>query len=118
MAKSKRSAPGERRGRGDASEQHPDGASEPTTFEAALEQLEGTVAKLEEGEMPLEEALELFESGVQLSRHCATTLEAAERRIEILVADRNGDGDPAAVPFEADDTDDTDDTPHLAESED
>jgi exodeoxyribonuclease VII small subunit len=38
--------------------------------------------------MPLEEALELFESGVKLSRQCQSTLDAAERRVEILVADR------------------------------
>lgn len=62
----------------------PDGLS----FEAALTQLETTVGRLEEGEMPLEEALELFETGVKLSRQCTATLEAAEKRIEILVADR------------------------------
>ena len=62
--------------------------AEDLSFEGALEQLETTVGRLEEGEMPLEEALELFEKGVHLSRKCTTTLEAAERRIEILVADR------------------------------
>ena len=41
--------------------------------------------------MPLEEALELFETGVALSRKCTATLEAAEKRIEILVANRDGD---------------------------
>ena len=39
---------------------------------------------LEEGDLPLEKSLELFERGVQLSRFCHTKLEAAERRIEIL----------------------------------
>ena len=63
------------------------------SFEGALEQLETTVARLESGEMPLEEALELFEAGVKLSRQCNETLEAAERRIEILVADRVRSGD-------------------------
>ena len=87
-----------------------DTASEPAadeglSFEGALEQLEATVSRLEEGEMPLEEALELFEKGVRLSRQCTTTLEAAERRIEILVADRD---DGASEPFERDDFDDED----------
>ncbi|MEZ7978366.1 MAG: exodeoxyribonuclease VII small subunit [Myxococcota bacterium] len=71
-----------------------DGATAQTvslSFEGALEQLETTVGRLEEGEMPLEEALELFETGVTLSRQCTATLEAAEKRIEILVADRGGD---------------------------
>ena len=76
------------------------------SFEGALEQLEATVGRLEEGEMPLEEALELFEKGVHLSRQCTTTLEAAERRIEILVADRE---DGASEPFETDDFDDDED---------
>jgi len=74
------------------------------SFEGALEQLEQTVSQLEEGEMPLEAALELFESGVALSRQCATTLEAAERRIEILVADRSG-AEPGVEPFEHTDAD-------------
>ena len=68
------------------------------SFETALEQLEETVGRLESGEMPLEEALELFESGVRLTRQCNETLEAAERRIEVLVADReNGQ---AVEPFQ------------------
>ncbi len=72
------------------------------SFESALERLEGSVARLEEGEMPLEEALELFESGVKLSRQCQSTLEEAERRIEILVADRGGaTGEEHVMAFES-----------------
>ena len=88
-------------------------AAESLSFEGALDQLEQTVAQLEEGEMPLEAALELFESGVKLSRQCGATLEAAEKRIEILVADRadalstepfedDGLGDESADEFEDD----------------
>jgi len=102
MGKSKRSAGGGERGRDAAAGGQPDSDSTPASFESALEQLEGTVARLEEGEMPLEEALELFESGVKLSRQCSTTLEEAERRIEILVADRGLGDDTESVPFEFD----------------
>jgi exodeoxyribonuclease VII small subunit len=42
------------------------------------------VKKLEEGDLPLEKSLELYERGVQLSRFCHARLEEAERRIEML----------------------------------
>lgn len=76
------------------------------SFEGALGELEETVERLEAGDMPLEEALVLFERGVRLSRQCTTTLEAAERRIELLVADRDDD---VMEPFEIDDLDEDDD---------
>lgn len=75
------------------------------SFEGALLQLEQTVGRLEQGEMPLEEALALFEQGVKLSRQCTATLEAAEKRVEILVAGRGEDW--LAAPFETED-DETD----------
>jgi exodeoxyribonuclease VII small subunit len=53
-------------------------------FEAAIAELEGIVKKLEEGDLPLETSLQLYERGVQLSRFCHSRLEDAERRIEIL----------------------------------
>jgi exodeoxyribonuclease VII small subunit len=53
-------------------------------FEAAIAELESIVKKLEEGDLPLEQSLALYERGVQLSRFCHSRLEAAERRIEIL----------------------------------
>ena len=53
-------------------------------FEAALTELDGIVKKLEDGDIPLEQSLQLFERGVQLSRFCHARLEEAERRIEIL----------------------------------
>jgi exodeoxyribonuclease VII small subunit len=104
MGKSRRSAEGGKRGRDAAAEDRSVSTSASTStavsFESALEQLEATVARLEEGEMPLEEALELFESGVKLSRQCTTTLEEAERRIEILVADRSLGEDAESVRFD------------------
>jgi exodeoxyribonuclease VII small subunit len=53
-------------------------------FEAAIAELESIVKKLEEGDLPLEQSLALYERGVQLSRFCHAKLEDAERRIEIL----------------------------------
>ena len=60
--------------------------SDPTIkdFEAALTELDAIVKKLEDGDLPLEQSLQLFERGVQLSRFCHARLEEAERRIEIL----------------------------------
>jgi exodeoxyribonuclease VII small subunit len=53
-------------------------------FEGAIGELESIVKKLEEGDLPLEQSLALYERGVQLSRFCHARLEEAERRIEIL----------------------------------
>lgn len=53
-------------------------------FEAAIAELETIVKKLEEGDLPLEKSLALYERGVHLSRFCHARLEDAERRIEIL----------------------------------
>lgn len=60
------------------------------TFEASLSNLEKIVRRLEEGDLPLEESLKLFEDGVRLSRECQERLNQAERRIEILLKDENG----------------------------
>ncbi len=76
-----------------------------TDFESALAELDAIVKTLEDGDLSLEKSLELYERGVQLSRFCHSTLEGAERRIEIL--NERGeikpappslglDGDPAA----------------------
>ncbi len=53
-------------------------------FESASAELEAIVKKMEEGDLTLEKALELYERGVQLSRFCHARLEEAERRLEIL----------------------------------
>jgi exodeoxyribonuclease VII small subunit len=53
-------------------------------FEAAIAELESIVKKLEEGDLPLESSLQLYERGVHLSRFCHSRLEEAERRVEIL----------------------------------
>ena len=53
-------------------------------FESAIGELETIVKTLEAGDLSLEQSLQLFERGVQLSRFCHTRLADAERRIEIL----------------------------------
>jgi len=59
-------------------------------FEDAMKRLEGIVAKLEEGELPLEETLDLYEEGTKLSKICMKKLQEAEKRIEILSKDEEG----------------------------
>jgi exodeoxyribonuclease VII small subunit len=68
------------------------------SFESSLEELERIVRELEQGELPLERSLELFEQGVKLSRECQDRLNQAERRIEILMRDNQGRS--VARPFE------------------
>ena len=78
-------------------------------FEAAIAELEGIVKKLEEGDLPLETSLQLYERGVQLSRFCHARLEEAERRIEIL--NERGELKLATAAFEKDE-----DAPRAGES--
>ncbi|MDH3975947.1 MAG: exodeoxyribonuclease VII small subunit [Deltaproteobacteria bacterium] len=59
-------------------------------FEKDLKKLEAIVAKLEGGEVPLEESMELFEEGVKLSRLCSERLDRAGKKIEILTKDDKG----------------------------
>ncbi len=63
---------------------------EKQTFESSLKELEEIVRGLEEGDLPLEESLALFEQGIKLSRECQTRLKQAERRIEVLLQDEAG----------------------------
>jgi exodeoxyribonuclease VII small subunit len=63
---------------------------QPKSFEASLEALEQIVQDLEQGELPLEKSLELFEQGIRLSRECQERLSQAERRIEVLLRDNQG----------------------------
>jgi exodeoxyribonuclease VII small subunit len=59
-------------------------------FESSLAELEALVAKLEQGDVPLEEALKTFERGVVLTRQCQTALRTAQQKVEVLLT-RNGD---------------------------
>jgi exodeoxyribonuclease VII small subunit len=54
-------------------------------FEAALDELEKLVARMEDGDLPLEDTLKQFERGIELARHCQKALSDAEQKVEILV---------------------------------
>ena len=83
----------------------PAAKQEPERFEEALKRLEEIVARLEKGELPLEDSLALYEEGIQLSRHCHKKLEEAEAKIELLMKDAKGAlvaddaGQPRTTPF-------------------
>lgn len=61
----------------------------PASFETALTELEQIVNRLESGDLPLEEALNEFERGVQLARQGQAKLQQAEQRVQILLADND-----------------------------
>lgn len=59
-------------------------------FEETLDRLETLVNRLEEGNLPLEESLELFGEGIKLTKQCSKLLEQAENQINLLLEDDNG----------------------------
>ena len=59
-------------------------------FEVALEDLEGVVEQLETGELALEESLAAFEQGVGLVKYCNQKLTEVEKKVEMLVKDKEG----------------------------
>ncbi len=72
-------------------------------FERAVERLEEIVDQLEQGDLELEAALGVFEEGVQLTKRCASQLDSAERRIEVLMEEA---GKSVARPFDLDESGD------------
>ncbi len=72
-------------------------------FEEALQKLETIVARMEEGDLPLEEALKAFEEGVRLAKFCTTKLDEAERKVEKLIRDQSGT--LQSTPFSEEDDD-------------
>jgi exodeoxyribonuclease VII small subunit len=74
------------------------GTGEPS-FEDALRRLSEIVEKLEDGELPLEDSLQLFEEGVRLARTSQSRLDAAERRVEELLG-IDQDGNPVVREIE------------------
>ena len=69
------------------------------SFEEALEELEKLVAQLEQGDLPLDQALKVFERGVALTHSCQQSLEKAEQKVRIL-SEKSLDAE--TEPFDAD----------------
>ena len=69
-------------------------------FEQALGELEAVVERLEQGELPLEEALKQFQRGIELARNCQSSLKQAEQKVEILLR-KTPDATPE--PFDSED---------------
>jgi exodeoxyribonuclease VII small subunit len=73
------------------------------SFEDALEKLELAVDKLEEGNLPLSDALLAFEEGLKASNICRALLEDARQRVEVLVEKNGGEFELQALDIENDD---------------
>ena len=69
-------------------------------FEEALKKLEGIVKKLEEGDLPLDQSLKVFEEGMGLAQFCEKSLNEADGRVEKLMTD--GEGKRKRMRFEED----------------
>lgn len=65
-------------------------AKKPPSFEESLAELERLVERMEQGNLPLDESLKLFERGVQLTRSCQKSLQEAEQKVRILL-EENGE---------------------------
>jgi exodeoxyribonuclease VII small subunit len=75
-------------------------ADKAPSFEESLEQLEQIVKDLEDGDLPLEKSLEIFEQGVKLSEACRKQLQEAEAKVEVLL---KREGKIEAQPFTLED---------------
>ncbi len=73
-------------------------------FESALEKLEKIVEAMESGDLPLDEILKKYEEGSGLVRYCSRKLTEAEKRIEILM--KNKEGELEARPFQVEEKED------------
>jgi len=62
----------------------------PLKFEDALSRLETIVTELEKGDLPLSDSLKIFEEGIKRSKNCLKMLDDAERKVAIMVQDKNG----------------------------
>ncbi len=78
------------------------------TFEEAMSRLEAIVKELEGSELPLEKTLEMFEEGVKLSKVCHRKLTEAEKKVQVLM--KNREGEMETRPFEGEAAEDEDET--------
>ena len=60
------------------------------SFEQALQQLEQIVHEMESGDLPLEKAIKKFEEGIELSNSCSKMLDETEKKITLLIRDKEG----------------------------
>ena len=74
-------------------------STETFSFEAALEELELLVERMEQGDITLEESLKDFERGIELTRACQESLRSAEQKVQILLEKR---GQEELAPFQPD----------------
>ena len=65
--------------------------SDKKSFEETMAELEGIVEKLERGELPLDESIDFFQRGIELSKYCSKRLDELERKITVLVEDGKGE---------------------------
>nr|WP_315464126.1 exodeoxyribonuclease VII small subunit [uncultured Rhodoferax sp.] len=63
---------------------HPDTPALPATYEEAMAELEGLVARLESGDLPLDQLLTNYQRGAALLQHCREKLQAVEDQIKVL----------------------------------
>lgn len=70
------------------------------SFEQAMQELEGLVRRLEEGRLPLEEAIQAYERGTLLKNHCEAKLQTAKLRVDQVVL--KASGEKALTSFESD----------------
>ncbi len=87
------------------------GAESGLSFEQAIERLEKIVADMESEELPLEDLLKKYEEGTRLARLCGQKLEEAEKKIEIL--SRQSNGEVELKPFVPSDTTKPEEGPSL-----
>ena len=71
-------------------------------FEDTFKKLETTVHKLENGDLPLEEALRLFEEGMRLSKICSQRLTEVQKRVDLLLKGEDGQIKSEPFPLEED----------------
>lgn len=73
--------------------------SSPPDFEQTLAELETLVEKMEQGELSLDESLQSFERGIQLTRTCQQALQEAEQKVQLLL---DKDGQAQLTPLDRD----------------
>ena len=66
-------------------------AKQTFNFEASLKQLEQLVQQLEQGNLSLQQSMQVFEQGIALTRECQQSLDQAEQKVQILMQDNQGE---------------------------